>query len=1000
MYIFLAVLMVLLFLKVFHQSFKIRELKGFLESLKNQIKVLREQFAELKTTLDAGREGTRTNSEDIKTSGDGSRDAAPPMPAPEMKKPESPTMPVFEYARPAKPQEQLPEKEKAAGITPEKKKWIRDQGINWENFLGAKLFAWVGGLSLFIAFIFLLKYSFDHNLISPAVRVALGFICGSGLIAGGLHLKRKTYEITSQTLCATGIVILYASSFAANSIYHFPVFSAFFTFVLMALITAGAFMLAAGMNAMIIAVLGMVGGFLTPPLLSTWQDQPFALFSYITFLNIGLFLVAFYRKRNFLAALGATGTIVTMLWWSMEYFKPGKVFTAMAVYLWFNVLFCCALWYAKKIQRSDTWLSGSATAFPFVTFLFTLSLVAIDSIGTRPGIIFAYLLGADLVLLAVSFLDGTHRKFHMAAGGWVFFILSVWIGVRMTPEMLPWALGGTLAFAILHSAVPIVVARVNGSSMTSWHVHLFPLLALFVIMIPILKDGGSWLIWPFVLIFNGGVLALALLTTSAPAILAAVVVTGFVVLLWIIHEPAGLLGTGDIVILVGAFGVFFSVVATYVLHSLRRKMSEAGIKTQEGFSGSAGKSLSDSLFFQIPSVSSVLPFLLLILASIKIDIANPASIFGLGLLLTVISVGLARFLKAPVLLPIAMGCLFLLELIVHVNHFNPENAAVFLGFYILATAFFFILPFHYKKDYLKTILPWATAASCGTLHFLLIYDAVKQVYPNSFMGLLPAAFAIPFFFGLAKLVAWIPKESRNRNAIFAWFGGTTLFFVTLIFPIQFDHQWLTVSWALEGVALIWLYRKVPHNGLRDVGTALLLVTFIRLALNPAILLDYDQTVLPVFNWYLYTYGIAIFCLMTGGRLLASPRNMAFGMNVQAVHYTLGTILAFLLMNIEIADLFSPGVAIKFQFTGDLARGMTYSIAWALFALCLLIAGIRKKLQPVRLAAMGLLGITLFKLFIFDLSRLDQLYRIGAFVGVAVVLIAASALYQKWVVRKE
>jgi predicted Holliday junction resolvase-like endonuclease len=45
MYIFLAVLMVLLFLKVFHQSFKIRELKGFLESLKNQIKVLREQFA-------------------------------------------------------------------------------------------------------------------------------------------------------------------------------------------------------------------------------------------------------------------------------------------------------------------------------------------------------------------------------------------------------------------------------------------------------------------------------------------------------------------------------------------------------------------------------------------------------------------------------------------------------------------------------------------------------------------------------------------------------------------------------------------------------------------------------------------------------------------------------------------------------------------------------------------------------------------------------------------
>jgi uncharacterized membrane protein len=1000
MYIILTLLLVLLFLKVYHQSSQIRELKGFLESLKRQIKFLRRQLAELKTPLDAGLDGTKADLKGIETSGDESRHAGPSMPAPEAEKQKSPPMPVSGYTQPVKPQEQLPEKEKAAVDMQETKKWIPDRGINWENFLGAKMFAWVGGLSLFIGFIFLLKYSFDHNLISPAVRVALGFICGSGLIAGGLHLKHKMYEITAQTLCATGIVILYASSFAANFIYHFPVFSPFFTFVLMALITAGAFILAVGMNAIVIAVLGMVGGFLTPPLLSTWQDQPFALFSYITFLNIGLFMVAFHRKWNFLAALGGTGTVFTMLWWSMEYFKPEKVFTAMAVYLWFNVLFCCASWYAKKIKRSDHWLAGSAVALPFVTFLFTLSLVAIDSIGMRPGVIFSYLIGADLALLAVSFLDEKYRKFNMAAGGCVFFILSVWIAVRMTPDLLLWALGGSLVFAILHSAVPIVVARATRSSMRSWHVHLFPLLALFVAMIPILMDTGSWLIWPFVLIFNVGVLALALLTTSALAILAAVIVTGFVVFFWIINEPAGVLGTGDIVILVGAFGVFFSVVGTYVLNRSRQKMSEAGIKNPEGASGSAGESLSDSLFFQIPALSSVLPFLLLILASIKIDIANPASIFGLGLLLTAISVGLARFLKAPVLLPVAMGCLFLLEVIVHIDHFNPENATMFLGFYILATAFFLILPFHYKKDYLETILPWATAASSGPLHFLLVYDAVNQVYPNNFMGLLPAVFAVPFFFGLTNLVAWIPKGSKNRNAIFAWFGGTTLFFITLIFPIQFDHQWLTVSWALEGVALTWLYRKVPHNGLRNVGIALLLVTFVRLALNPAVLLDYDQSVIPIFNWYLYTYGIAIICLMTGGRLLASPRNMVFGIHVQAVHYSLGTILAFLLMNIEIADLFSPGVAIKFQFTGDLARGMTYSIAWALFALCLLIVGIGKKLRPVRLAAIGLLGVTLFKLFLFDLSRLDQLYRIGAFVGVAVVLIAASALYQKWVVRRE
>ena len=170
-------------------------------------------------------------------------------------------------------------------------------------------------------------------------------------------------------------------------------------------------------------------------------------------------------------------------------------------------------------------------------------------------------------------------------------------------------------------------------------------------------------------------------------------------------------------------------------------------------------------------------------------------------------------------------------------------------------------------------------------------------------------------------------------------------------------------------------------------------------MNPAVFLDYPPSAYPIFNWYLYTYGIAIFCLMSGGRLLAPPRNKIMQINTPPLLYALGTILAFILMNIEIADFFSTGIPLKFQFTGDLAPGMTYSIAWALFALALIVVGILKQLRPVRFAAIGLIGITLVKLFFFDLRQLDQLYRIGAFIGVAIVLIAASALYQKWVVRK-
>ena len=102
------------------------------------------------------------------------------------------------------------------------------------------------------------------------------------------------------------------------------------------------------------------------------------------------------------------------------------------------------------------------------------------------------------------------------------------------------------------------------------------------------------------------------------------------------------------------------------------------------------------------------------------------------------------------------------------------------------------------------------------------------------------------------------------------------------------------------------------------------------------------------------------------------------------------------MNIEIADYFSaPGSTLTFEFGGNFARDMTYSIAWALFALVLLVYGIRKKIPAARYAAMGLLCVTLLKLFFHDLAQLGQLYRIGAFIGVAVIAMLASFAYQKF-----
>ena len=196
--------------------------------------------------------------------------------------------------------------------------------VNWEQFMGAKLFAWLGGFALFLGVAFFVKYSFEHNLIPPEVRVAIGFVVGAALIVGGLAVPRQRYAITAQTLCAAGVVSLYAVAFACNSVYKFAFFGAVPTFFLMAFITANGFFLAVRLEAKVIAVLGFLAGFLTPVLLSTGLDHPFELFGYLTLLDLGLIAIALARSWPFLVPLGAGGTILMQLAWAGNYFAPSK----------------------------------------------------------------------------------------------------------------------------------------------------------------------------------------------------------------------------------------------------------------------------------------------------------------------------------------------------------------------------------------------------------------------------------------------------------------------------------------------------------------------------------------------------------------------------------------------------------------------------------------------------------------------------------------------------
>ena len=870
--------------------------------------------------------------------------------------------------------------------------------INWEQFMGAKLFAWIGGLALFLGVAFFVKYSFEHNLVPPEIRVAIGFVVGLALVVGGVLLKRKENAVTAQTLCATGILILYAVTFACRSFYHFAFFGVIPTFLLMTLITAVAFLLALRLDAIGVAILGMAGGFVTPILLSSGQDNPLGLFSYLALLDIGLLLVARRKEWSILPILGAIGTIFMQVGWVTgfflreKYFLDNKVLIPMAVFLGFELLFCAALASIRRESKSERTFAAAAVGMGLAALAWGFYFLSFQAFGTRPVLLFGYFFIADIILLAVIYLREKLAQVSTLSGLAVFIFLASWTGWYLTSNNLYAALAGYFVFALLHSAAPLVLQKIRKVRMAWWS-HLFPALALVLALLPIANlNEVSFLVWPLVLCVDMLAIGLAVVTGTLLPIAIVLLLTFVVIGGWILRIPMELTGLSTSLGLLGVFAIFFLAVAIW---ASRRLLKGVDVPKKAELFGAFTNPANFSI--QLPALSATLPFLLLIMVTLRLPLANPSPVFGLALLFVVLLLGMARILSLDLLSAVGLASTLALEHAWHLGHFRGNNALVPISWYIGFAAIFLIFPFLFYKQFADRTLAWVTSALSAPLHFFLIYDTIRRTYPNGMLGLVPAVLSIPLFGGLVFLLKRTPAMSPARNSQLALFGGAALFFITLIFPIQFDRQWITLGWALEGAALCWLFQRVPHPGLRLVGVGLLVVAFARLALNPAVLSYHARASTPIFNWYLYTYGVATISLFVAAWLLAPPRHIVFGRNAPPLLYALGTILAFLLLNIEIADYFSSAgtSALTFQFSGNFARDMSYSIAWAMFALLLLIVGIRKALKPVRYASMGLLGVTILKLFFHDLSQLDQLYRIAAFIIVAVIAILASFLYQRF-----
>ena len=993
-----------------------------------------------------------------------------------------------------------------------------------EQFMGVKLFAWVGGLALFLGIVFFIKLSMERGWISEQTRITIGYITGLALVAGGWFIdSRKAYAVLGQTLCATGIVALYGVTFAAHAYYDFPAFTPELSFGLMSVITIGAFLLAVRMDAQVVAVLGMLGGFLTPILCSTGQDRPLALFGYITLLDVGVLAVAWRKQWLHLTPLAAFGTFCMQYGWAISFFSTGgyahgaRIWTPVTVFFGFAALFTLAAWWQSRRKDraagvaglhpafSALFLCGSAllAAFCFIvyphatdrvglTFAFALAVnllvlavawkdarlepaplfaaagticlqlawstryfisegyavggktwiafavflgfalfytlvmwgrkrlhlpnpqspdiydtasalvmcasamvaafafLGFSSLTGRPATLYTYTLLVNVLVMAITWLQPRAALASVLIAGATFIHLLVWTVGRLAPEHLPAALVVYLIFGGLYTVFAILWQRHHPMPMQfapGW----VPVVTLPLMLLPVLNfDSVSMLVWPSILVVDLLIIGLALISRALPTVFASLALTMITVMCWLFKMPNGdITGLPAFLGVLGGFAVVFSAAGCV----LARRILQLGGEE---------KTVERDMARFLPVCAAGMPFILLIMALAHLRVPDPTMVFGMALLFSIFLLALGRIMRITALPLAAVIGVTLLEFTWHGRNFTPENPVMPLLWYLGFHALFTLHPHLFRKKLEDTVYPWAAAALAGVGTFVLVHDLVKHTWPNDYMGLIPAAFAVPQLLSLAAVQKLHRGENPARLAQLAWFGGVALLFITLIFPIQFDRQWLTVSWALEGAALCWLFRKVPHPGLRGTGTVLLIIAFIRLALNPAVLTYQVRGEMAILNWQLYAYSVAAISLFLAAWWLNPPRHLLQGINLRALFGALGGILLFLLVNIEIADAFTEQGRpyIVFEFSGNFARDMTYSIAWGLFALGLLVAGFALRNAPTRYTGIALLAITLLKLFFHDLARIGSIYRIGALIALALIALAASFLYQRFLNKEK
>ena len=873
-------------------------------------------------------------------------------------------------------------------------------GVDWEQWVGIRGAAVLGAVVMALAGILFLQYAIEHGLIPPTVRVAVGFLVGIACVLGAEKLRERGYGPTASALAGAGIVILYASVWAARVLYE--LIGNGLGYGLMILVTLACGMLSWRHRARVTAVLGLVGGFATPLLLSTGQDNPIGLFAYILMLDVGLFVLARFRGWPVLAVLSLAGTVFYQVVWIVFRMGPERAMLGLGILGLFGLFYALAgrfqIGGSDDEKQRETWQS---TQIAGVLLPFAFALYFADSTVFTPRL---YPVGILLLSLsAVASWLSRVQNFPLlstgAASGSVAVVWAWCLQAKWSAALAWEAVGVCIVLALLfHAFFELDWRRSSGDDYEPFsHSPLITSAGFLALLVftPLWAGMDQAPFWPWLC---GWVALAALLIRQSvessrehkQGLAALGLGLGFS-LFYGAHRSAPQFPPAALY-----FGVLGACAIGFQALALVRKEARQQVWANRAcavFPATVlvfllGEGLEPGLAPGLYLTTTIFLALLIVLAATRLT-SGKWYFSGMALLALGHNLWTAEYRGFDT---------------------DPDSALVAFLLQLFAVSLFSLWPLLTGTSFSGERWAWYAAALAGPAWFLALKSLYETRFGDAAIGLLPVALA-----GLSLGAAFrVQKQGLLDPAMhkrgLVWFAAVAMGFISVAIPLQLDKEWITLGWAIQGFALTALWKRLDHTGLKYFALALLAVVTIRLVANPEIVNYHPRSTIPFINWLMYTYLVPAAALLGSAwnlNRLEVERRAEWEEHIYSPGYSIGAILCgvaaisvvFVWINLAIFDFFSVGPQIAISFERMAARDLSQSLAWALYALLLLAIGVNRHNAGLRWISLAFLVLTIGKVFLHDLGELEDLYRVASLVGLAVSLILVSLAYQRFVFRK-